>query len=400
MTSARWNHAMLDAMRLKGDAPADAAIEAVFEGDRLTADEKVADLNRSFMAHLMTNDTSLPAWLAPALRDFIEKTAAVSLPDPLRIQMAQNLFVDHGPEILVTLGCYALPEAYAARKGDKVLHQTAYLANRPTRRLFRTMQMVVDVMEPEGLGPRGRGIRTVQKVRLMHAAIRYQLLHNTTTKWDLSLGVPINQEDLAGTLLTFSFLAVSGLRKLGANISSEAAAAYFDAWCGVGRLLGVLPEMIPNNLEEAAELMELISERQFAASDEGREMTRALIEMLEKNSPPPLEGVPTGLMRLFLDERVADYLGVPKSELDNNLARIVAELAKYIDYDLDVSRWQAMIFRRYILSIIEHMITVEAGDQRDFFRIPTDLHEMWRGTDPTSEEGIWGHLAHWIMSRV
>ena len=105
------------------------------------------------------------------------------------------------------------------------------------------------------------------------------------------MGVPINQEDLAGTLLTFSFLAIDGLRKLGANISSEAADAYFYAWCGIGRVLGVLPEMIPCNLEEVAELKELISLRQFAPSDEGRQMTQALIGMLQKNSPPLLEGI-------------------------------------------------------------------------------------------------------------
>ena len=70
----------------------------------------------------------------------------------------------------------------------------------------------------------GYGIRTVQKVRLMHAAVRHGLHHVENLKWDeLFFGVPINQEDLAGTLLTFSFLSIDGLRKLGANISSEAA---------------------------------------------------------------------------------------------------------------------------------------------------------------------------------
>src|SRR5260370_23910357 len=263
MTSSRWNDAMLDAMRLVGDPPADAAIEAIFASGQENAAQ-------AFMTHRMTNAAPAPSSLPSALRVFHEETLAEPLLDRSRIEAAQSLFVDHGPEILITLGCYALPDAYAARKGVKVLHQTAYLANRPNRRLFRTMQMVVDVMAPGGLGPRGRGIRTVQKVRLMHAAVRRQLRHETTTKWDhLSFGVPINQEDLAGTLLTFSFLAIDGLRKLGANISSEAADAYFDAWCGVGKILGVLPEMIPANLEEAAELKEIISRRQFAPSDEG-----------------------------------------------------------------------------------------------------------------------------------
>jgi uncharacterized protein (DUF2236 family) len=331
MTSPRWNDAMLDAMRLIGDSPADAAIESIFARGQHKAAQ-------AFMTHRMTNAAPTPSSLPPVLRSFVEKTAAEPLPDPSRIEAAQSLFVDHGPEILITLGCYALPDAYAARKGVKVLHRTAYLANRPNRRLFRTMQMVVDVMEPGGLGPRGQGIRTVQKVRLMHAAVRHQLRHDTTTEWDhLSFGVPINQEDLAGTLLTFSFLAIDGLRKLGANISSEAAEAYFHAWCAVGNLLGVLPEMIPDNLEEAAELKEIISRRQFAPSDEGRQMTRALIDMLEKNSPPLLEGIPTGLMRLFIQEEVADYLGIPDSELEKHLARIVVNLAKFIDRDLENS---------------------------------------------------------------
>lgn len=381
-------------MRLVGDVPADAAIEAIFEGGHVKAAQ-------TFMTHLMTNADALPSSLPRPLRDFINQSAAQPLSDLPAIEAAQGLFVDHGPEILTTLGCYALPDAYAARKGVKVLHQTAYLAKRPNRRLFRTMQMVIDVMEPGGLGRNGRGIRTVQKVRLMHAAVRYQLRHDTAAKWDdLSFGVPINQEDLAGTLLTFSFLAIDGLRKLGANISAEAAEPYFAAWCGVGKVLGVLPEMIPDNLEEAAELKELISRRQFAPSDEGREMTRALIDMLEKNSPPLLEGIPTGLMRLFIEKEVADYLGIPDSKLEKHLARIVVDAAKFIDRDLEDSQWQAMIFRHHILSLIEYMIKTEAGAQRDFFRLPTDLHKKWRGANPKSKQGIWGHLASWIESRL
>jgi uncharacterized protein (DUF2236 family) len=403
MTSVRWSDEMLDAKRLVGDAPADAAIEAILEGGgspRTHIGERVANLNRTFMTHLMTNGAPLPSSLSRPLREFLETTTVKHSPDPSIVEAAQALFVDHGPEILTTLGCYALPDAYAARKGVKVLHQTAYLANRPNRRLFRTMQMVIDVMGPGGLDPDGRGIRTVQKVRLMHAAIRYQLTHDPSSTWDMALGIPINQEDLAGTLLTFSFLAIDGIRKLGANISEEAATAYFDTWCWVGQILGVLPEMIPDNLNEAAELKAIISGRQFEPSDEGREMTQALIKMLEKNSPPLLEGVPVGLMRLFLEQEVADYLGVPDSEFDKHLGRMVVSVAKFIDRDLEIYHWHAMIFRRHILALIEYMIKVEAGSERDFFRIPAELHNRWHGPNPKSEEGLWGHLADWIVARV
>ena len=341
---------------------------------------------------------SLPA----EMRDFLKTTAGQPLPDPSRLAMAENLFADHGPEILTTLGCYALPDAYAARKGVKVLHRTAYLTKRPTRRLFRTMQMVVDVMGPGGLGPHGRGIRTAQKVRLFHAAIRYQIQNDPSDKWDhADFGVPINQEDLAGTLLTFSYLTVDGLRKLGANISGDAAAAFFEAWCAVGRIMGVLPEMIPHSLEQAAELKKIISRRQFAPSIEGRDMTKALIDTLESISPLGLKGVPVGLMRLFLEAEVAEYLGVPEGGIDKYIADAVIEFAKFVDRDLQEFHWQAMIFRRFILTIIEYMIKLEGdGSEQDYFRIPTSLHELWQGSAPHSEEGLWGHLQSWVAARL
>jgi uncharacterized protein (DUF2236 family) len=390
MASVRWSDGMLDGMRLVGDPPADAAIEATFAAGQQEAAQ-------TFMAARMTNAAPLPSSLPSQLREFLEKSKLAALPNPTRLGVAQNVFVDHGPEILATLGCYSLPSAYAARKGVQVLHRTAYLAKRPNRRLFRTMQMVVDVMEPGGLGPRGYGIRTVQKVRLIHAGIRYQLQH---AKWDASLGIPINQEDLAGTLLTFSFFPMEGLRKLGASISADAAQAYFETWCAVGRVLGVSPEMIPNDLETAAELRDLICARQFAPSDEGREMTEALVVMLRQNSPPLLEGVPAGLMRLFMQREVADYLGIPNSELDRDLAGMAVHFGRFVDSDLQESQWQAMIFRHHILNLIEVMIKAEGGAERDFFRLPTQLHQKWRGASPESEEGLWGHLARWILSRV
>lgn len=46
MPSNRWNDTRLDAMRLVGDVPADAAIEAIFEGGHVKAAQ-------TFMTHLM-----------------------------------------------------------------------------------------------------------------------------------------------------------------------------------------------------------------------------------------------------------------------------------------------------------------------------------------------------------
>jgi len=57
-----------------------------------------------------------------------------------------------------------------------VLFETGELYQRPNRRVFETLQMVVDVMSPGGLAAEGRGSLTALKVRLMHAAVRKLLL--------------------------------------------------------------------------------------------------------------------------------------------------------------------------------------------------------------------------------
>ena len=68
---------MLDAMRLTGDAPADAAITAIFEGREVKAAQ-------SFMTHLMTNAEVLSSSLPPALREFVEQASEELLPDSAR----------------------------------------------------------------------------------------------------------------------------------------------------------------------------------------------------------------------------------------------------------------------------------------------------------------------------
>src|SRR5436190_800161 len=82
-----------------------------------------------------------------------------------------------------------------AAKAVKVLHMTARLETDAQRRVIETAQLLVDVMASGGLSPSGAGKRSAQKVRLLHAAVRY--LIGKSGQWDPALGVPINQEDLA-----------------------------------------------------------------------------------------------------------------------------------------------------------------------------------------------------------
>mgnify|MGYP006276117693 CR=1 FL=1 len=231
------------------------------------------------------------------------------------------------------LCCYSLPSSYAAKKGVQVLHRTAYLAKRPNRRLFETAQFIVDVLSPGGLGPEGKGIRTAQKVRLMHAAIRHLILTDTKAPWDTAtLGVPINQEDMVGTLMTFTWLILDGLAKLGNSLTPEDQQAYFETWLVVGRLMGVDADLLPATVADARALTALIEQRQIAESPQGREMMAALLGMMQSNVPAVFQTVPAALIREFLPADVATFLGVPDHALEQEMLRLADDAIRPLQW--------------------------------------------------------------------
>jgi hypothetical protein len=309
----------------------------------------------------------------------------------------QELFAEHGAVMLLCLGCYSLPASYGAAKGVVVLHRTAYLERRPAKRLFETTQMVIDVMTPGGLGPGGRGVRTVQKVRLMHAMIRYFLQNDKTRPWPAELGVPINQEDLAGTLTAFVWGTLDGLARLGVTPPAEAQGDYLAAWRCVGRLMGIEPALLPQNMAQATALRERIEARQVAPSVEGRELTQALLEMMATNSDfPPLKHVPAVLMRHFLPERVAEFLGVPKysGELVVEALELMERAESKLLDDLPVL---TRVARSFSLHFLNWMLNVETGGRSAPFVIPLELQRRWGLAKP---ESFWQLLAAWFGRTV
>ena len=68
---------------------------------------------------------------------------------------------------------------------------------------------------------------------------------STPTSWcrripqTLKLGLPINQEDLLGTLGTFTVTTFEVMEKLGVPWNDEAELAYLMLWDRVGELLGI-----------------------------------------------------------------------------------------------------------------------------------------------------------------
>lgn len=387
-----WSDAFLEEMRQHGDPPADDAVAQVFAAGDLPA-------VRALMRSLVENDEVLPAALPPELQEYLQATAQVPAAELPRVEMGEQLFADHGPEIFILLLCYSLPATYAIRKGVPVLYRTGYLLRRPNRRLFETAQMIVDVMTPGGLAPGGKGIRTAQKVRLMHAAIRTLILRDRQDPWDPELGVPINQEDLAFTLMTFARLLPDGLQQLGIEVEPETQEAFLDAWRVVGRVMGIRPELLPADVAQARALTAAIERRQMDSSEEGRLMTQALLGVLEENSPPAFKGFSAALMHYLLPPGVATGLAVPEHRLEERLAAAAAHDESEVENRLDESTRFTRLIRRFNLELLQWMIDVDRGGQRAPFAIPDDLRKSWQlpaAHEPTFARRLW----RWGASRL
>src|SRR5688572_9143711 len=278
-----------------GDPLADEVIDAVFRTGEI-------DAVRQLLRYLVDNEelpnpgipaSGLTSEVLAEITRFLDLSQKSLLPlDSARIGRGEEFFADHGPEILMILAMYSLPASYTAKRGVQVLAQTKRLESHPMRRLIETTQMVVDVMSPGGLSlaashqNHGKGVRSAQKVRLMHGAIRRMILERYGQDWVKKYGVPVNQMDLLGTLMTFSSVVLDGLRVLGVEPAAAGQDAYLYAWRAVGRLIGVQDELIPSTIAEAAHLTSVIRTSELGRCDEGIEMTRALVATLEKQVEP------------------------------------------------------------------------------------------------------------------
>jgi hypothetical protein len=385
--------AILDAARRRGDPLADATVAAIYQqGD--------TDAVARLLAGLMRDDQQQPSNLPQPVADYLARTASGAERSSASAAIGERVFAEHGPEIMMLLCCYSLPSSYAARKGVQVLHRTAYLARRPNRRLFETAQFIVDVLSPQGLSAGGRGIRTAQKVRLMHAAIRHLILADAADRWPLDdFGVPINQEDLLGTLMTFTWLILDGLARLGATLTPQQQQAYLETWLVVGALMGIEPELLPRTVADAKAVTALIERRQVAASQQGAEMMAALLGMMDSNLPPMFSTMPGAMIREFLPPDVATFLGVPSHRFEETLLRLADEALRPLQRFVNRQAQRSALVRTFSIHMLRWMLKVELDGQPARFAIPDALQEDWQIAPPDSEESFWEKLAERFEGR-
>jgi hypothetical protein len=212
-------------------------------------------------------------------------------------------FARHSEIIMSLLGLLSLPYCYTGANGSMVLYLSELIRKQTTKRLYDTAVFVWEVMGPQAFGKDGSACEEILKIRLMHAAVRYYTLQSG--KWDDQWGTPINQEDMAGTNLSFSLIVIRGLRMLGYSVSQADQTAFMHIWAIVGYLTGLDEDLIPENSKHALQLDGMIKQRQFRTSAHGKALTSSLTEhILKVNTSKATKNDILGLMRYLLGKEI------------------------------------------------------------------------------------------------
>ncbi|TMV48042.1 DUF2236 domain-containing protein [Paenibacillus mesophilus] len=364
----RYTDEWMDSLRMEGDVLPDRILSELFRDDQI-------DEVNALLRQLIRNEQAYPEALPDNVEYWLKDTA--QCPDWVdweRMRSASRLFQEHGLAMALLLSTSSLVYCYAARKGVKVLTFSYRLGQNAYRRIAETAQFVIFIMTPGGLEPGGHGIKAIQKVRLMHAAIRN--LVRKTGRWDeTEYGVPICQEDLLGTLVSFSSMIIDGLRRLGMKITDEQAEDYMYFWRVVGVMLGIREDIIPKTLAEGRIVSETIARRHHGHSAEGVQMTRALLEYHADLIPGEMfDGVIPALIREILGDELADWMEVPRSNWQK-IMKFKGLMGVFLDSDN--SGVFGSTVNRLGLALLTRQFIAATGYEHAPFLIPTELREVW-----------------------
>lgn len=374
MADLRWSDSLLDSMRLAGDPAADDTIA------HIVAAGQVADVNR-VMRSLVENDDFPTADLPPAVESYLAATRYLpEWADLAQMRHGGELFVRYGPEIVLMLFGASLPLLYAAHPGCEVLGATRHMTHNVHRRIIETGQFVVDVTAPNAWEPDGRGVLTTQKVRLMHAAIRYYLTQadGWQAHWQPEWGVPICQEDLAGTMLTFSVTICQSLERSGITLTQDEKESYLHLWKVVCAIMGLDERLLPADYADAVVLLERWTARNHRPNATSLALMKAMVDFWYVRVPGRLfDPVTSNWCRLWIGDELADSLGVPSFNWTLALNRLQMQAWKYEDRFADsIIPYQA--FTRYwTRKLMNALLVIERGGKRPAFRIPEALQHEW-----------------------
>jgi hypothetical protein len=175
------------------------------------------------------------------------------------------------------------------------------------------------------------------------------------------------------------------MRRLGVRVPAEDVEACLHLWNVIGHLLGLRDELLVRDIDDATALVDTIRRRQFEASPEGQELTRALLDLMDELTPVHRfdDAIPP-LIRHLIGDETADLLLVPKSDRTDDLGPL-ARIAKWFfvhvlgHLERDLPRYQlaSRMAAPFGRDLLDAGFKLERGGERAPFDIPDRLARNW-----------------------
>jgi hypothetical protein len=126
--------------------------------------------------------------------------------------------------------------------------------------------------------------------------------------------MPCSQLELAYTLLTFGYVFLAGMRRLGMPLAPEDEAAYLHAWNVAGHVLGIREELMVQTMEQARadfDALQAMARALPADPDVRPGLGRALIATMARSiGLPVIKHIPVPMTRWLIGRRAANEIGV------------------------------------------------------------------------------------------
>lgn len=230
-----------------GDEPMDRLVDWM-------ADAGVKEVRPLFDAALTHGIDAVPGAPEP-LREFFARVE--SLPDwvdPVKLRTGQRALRRGGADGMYVARDVSLLGGYQFSGFNKTLLRTGALEKGSNKRFAETMQWAMDVISEGGLDPFGAGYRSTLRVRLIHGLVRRHVSAMPDWRTD-DWGVPINQTDMAATLIGALVAPAVGSVGMGIVLRPKDYDAVAHLTRYVGWLMGVEDEWLPRGFRDSIRVL-------------------------------------------------------------------------------------------------------------------------------------------------
>ncbi len=306
------NSHFLNQQRLVADQKADSLVQYHFENNlqgllyrhlQMTA-KNILQQEDTSVKNFLTSSRPNPQWY-----------------DPGRITRGQQIFKKYAMPVMSLLGGLSLPYCYAASPGNKALYLSEKMRQNPGKRLTDTADFILAVSTPGSLEKNQSGLFHINKTRIIHSVARYYLLKKGS--WENQWGLPINQEDMAGTNLAFSYIILRGLQNSAFILSEREKEDFLFLWRYIGHQLHIHKDLLPATFAEASALERAIRHRHFKKSEEGTRLTQELIQYYQGVVPYRDAYLIDSQIRYWLGASVADCVGLPAQPVKDRIVEFL-----------------------------------------------------------------------------